>query len=147
MKETDWQTPDFMKKKSIRHYYGDSLRLMFLISAIVYAVSMSLFGNLLPVDMYAGVGIVILLVLLAGITNPHSQALMFVNVVVAGVGAYLMQTAAISFFNIDSSILFILRQLVAVLLLIAFYHSVRTVRNMMLGKIGDEPAKGEFDRK
>jgi hypothetical protein len=143
---TDWQTPDFLKNKRIRHYYGDSVRTMFVISAIVYAISIPLFGSLLPIDVYAGVGVVLLLVFLAGITNPHSKILMFANVAVAGIGAYLMQTAAISFFDTDSSILFFLRQLVALLLLFAFYQSIKSVRNMMLGKIGDEPVKGEFDK-
>jgi hypothetical protein len=146
MKETDWQTPDFMKKKSIRHYYGDSLRTMFMVSAVIYATAIPLFGSLLPFDVYASVGIVLLLVFLAGITNPHSQFVMFINVAVAGMGAYLMQTAAIQFFGQDSSVLFFLRQIVAILLLVAFYHGVRTARNMMIGKIGDEPVKGEFDK-
>lgn len=146
MRETDWQAPDFMIKKNIPHYYGDSVRAMFLISAIMYAVSIALFGSLLPFDIYTGIGLVLLLVFLAGITNPHSQALMFVNVIVSGAGVYLMQTAAISFFNSESSILFILRQFVAILLLIAFYHSVKTARNMMIGKIGDQPTSGEFSK-
>jgi hypothetical protein len=71
---------------------------------------------------------------------------MFANVAVSGVGVYLMQTAAISFFGIDSSVLFFLRQIVVILLLIAFYHSVKSVRNMMIGKIGDEATPGEFSK-
>ena len=146
MDQNDWQTPDFLKKKNIRHYYGDSVRNMFVASAIIYAVALPLFGSLLPFDVYTGIGLILVLVFLAGITNPHSRALMFVNVAVAGIGVYLMQTAAISFFGEQSSILFFLRQIVAILLLIAFYHSVKTARNMMLGKIGDDPVPGEFDK-
>jgi hypothetical protein len=146
MNQTDWQTPEFLRKKNIRHYYGDSVRNMFVISAIIYAVALPLFGSLLPFDVYTGIGLVLLLVFLAGITNPHSQMLMFANVAVSGVGVYLMQTAAISFFGIDSSVLFFLRQIVVILLLIAFYHSVKSVRNMMIGKIGDEATPGEFSK-
>lgn len=147
MNETDWQTPDFMKKKNVPHYYGDSVRNMFIASAVIYTVSLPLFGSLLPFSVYIGIALVLLLVFLAGITNPHSQLLMFVNVLVAGIGVYLMQTAAISFFNQDSSILFILRQAVVILLLIAFYDSVKTARNMLIGKIGSAPAPNEFSKK
>lgn len=147
MNETDWQTPDFMKKKNILHYYGDSVRNMFIASAVIYAIALPLFGSLLPFDVYTGIGIVLLLVFLAGITNPHSQILMFLNAAVAGIGVYLMQTAAISFFDQDSSILFVLRQVVVILLLIAFYHGVKTARNMILGKIGKDPSPAEFGGK
>jgi hypothetical protein len=146
MNETDWQTPDFMKKKNVPHYYGDSVRNMFIASAVIYAIALPLFGSLLPFNIYVGIGIVLLLVFLAGITNPHSKFLMFANVLVAGIGVYLMQTAAVSFFNQDSSILFILRQAVVILLLIAFYDSVKTARNMLIGKIGITPAPDEFNK-
>lgn len=146
MSETDWQTPDFMKKKNIPHYYGDSVRNMFIASAVIYAIALPIFGNLLPFDIYSGVGIVLILVFLAGITNPHSQILMFINAGVAGIGAYLMQTAAISGFGVDSTALFILRQIVVLLLLIAFYEAVKTARNMMIGKIGTAPAPDEFKK-
>ncbi|MBY0539257.1 hypothetical protein K2P56_02375 [Patescibacteria group bacterium] len=146
MNETDWQTPDFMKKKNIPHYYGDSVRNMFIASAVIYAIALPLFGSLLPLSVYVGIGIVLLLVFLAGITNPHSQILMFINAGVAGIGVYLMQTAAISGFGVDSTALFVLRQMVVILLLIAFYDAVKTARNMLIGKIGTAPQPGEFSK-
>lgn len=147
MNQTDWQAPDFMKRKNIPHYYGDSVRNMFIASAVIYAIALPVFGSLLPFNVYVGIGIVLLLVFLAGITNPHSQILMFSNVAVAGIGVYLTQTAAISGFGVDSVALFVLRQSVAILLLIAFYQSVKTTRNMMLKKIGTAAEPGEFNKK
>lgn len=146
MNENDWQAPDFMKKKNIPHYYGDSVRNMFIASAVIYAIALPLFGSLLPFDIYSGIGIVLLLVFLAGITNPYSQVLMFINAGVAGIGVYLMQTSAISGFGIDSTALFVLRQIVVILLLIAFYDGVKTARNMLIGKIGTAHEPGEFKK-
>lgn len=119
---------------------------MFIASAVIYAIALPLFGSLLPFDIYSGIGIVLLLVFLAGITNPYSQILMFINAGVAGIGVYLMQTAAISGFGVDSTALFVLRQIVVILLLIAFYEGVKTARNMLIGKIGTAHEPGEFKK-
>lgn len=132
---------------NIRHYYGDTVRAMFLAAAIIYAVSMPLIGNLLPLDTFSGIFMVLFLVLLAGFTNPHLKLLMLVNVLVAAAGMYLMQSAAIEFLYRDSGLMFFLRQGSAILFLFAFYDGIKTLRSMLLGQIGAEPSVREFDKK
>lgn len=134
-------------KKGIPHYYGDSMRVTFIATAILYAVAMPIWGNLLPFGDLAGIASVLILVFLAGVTNPHSNILMFLNVIVSGAGVFFLQAAAISFYKIDSVMLFFLREVAVVLLLFAFYYSVKSFRSMLLGKIGDEPVPGEFEKK
>lgn len=135
------------KKSGIPHYYGDSVRIMFVSCAIVYALSMPLFGNLIPSTTAIGIAIVLALILLAGITSPTMKWLMFVNAAVAAVGIYFLQSAAIFFLDSDSKVLFTLRELCVVLLLFAFYYSVKSFRSMVTHKIGAQSRPGEFDGK
>src|SRR3989338_11021214 len=83
----------------IEHYYGDYVRALFLGVAVLSAVAIPLFGDLLPFGTFAQVGCALLLVLLAGLTNPHSRVLMVYDVVVSGLGVFLLESAAISFYS------------------------------------------------
>ncbi len=143
----EFQPPVASQKKGIPHYYGDHMRVTFIATAILYAVAMPIWGNLLPFGDMAGIGAILILVFLAGITNPHSSAVMLLNAALSGIGVFLLQAAAISFYKTDSIMLFFLREIAVILLLFAFYYSVKSVRSMMLGKIGDEPVPGEFENK
>jgi hypothetical protein len=137
----------FFKKKGIPHYYGDSVRTMFICCAVVYTFAMPLFGNLIPSTTGISIGIVLVLVLLAGITSPMMKWLMFINAAIAAIGIYLLQSAAIFFFDTESKVLFTLRELGVLFLLFAFYYSVKSFRSMMTHKIGREGRPGEFDSK
>jgi hypothetical protein len=108
---------------------------------------MPLWGNLLPFGDIAGIISVLVLVFLAGVTNPLSKMLMLLNVIVSGAGVFFLQAAALSYYKIDSVALFLLREIAVILLLFAFYYSVKSFRSMLLGKIGDEPVPGEFEKK
>jgi len=144
--ETETIETLFGRKGKIPHYYGDSVRMMFISSAVIYAVAMPLFGNLIPVSTGTGILIVIVLAFLAGVTNPNFPWLMLINAAVAGAGIYLAEMAAISFFNTDSFVLFIMRQVVALLLLFAFYYSVKSFRSMLSGDIGAQHKAGELKK-
>lgn len=147
MEEEEFKLPETLTKKSVPHYYGDSMRVAFIATAILYAVAMPIWGNLLPFGDIAGIATVLLLVLFAGITNPHSKFVMLLDVLFSGLGVFLLQAAAISFYTTDSAILFILRETAVVLLLFAFYYSVKSFRSMILGNIGAEGTPGEFEKK
>lgn len=128
----------------VKHYYGDTVRLMYIAVALVYAVSMPLFGHLLPIGPLGGIGVVLGLVLLAGILNPHSKLLMGFSIAVSAVGLFFLQNAAITFFANDSVLLFMMRQVSAILFLVAFYHGVKSLRSMLLGTIGHSGSPDEF---
>jgi hypothetical protein len=143
----DQEMPPMFGKSGIPHYYGDSVRSMLISAAVVYALSLPIWGNLLPFDTSTGIGVVIVLVLLAGLVNPRSLMLMLVNAFVAGLGVFLLEAAAITLYKTDSVMLFFLRELCAILLLFGFYYSVRSARNMMAGKIGATASPDEFKQK
>jgi len=130
---------------NIEHYYGDYVRALFLGAAVLSAVAIPLFGDLLPFGTFVQVGSALLLVLLAGLTNPHSRVLMVYDVVVSGLGVFLLESAAISFYAADTAQLFAAREVGALALLFAFYFSIKTLRAMMLGKVGKMEKPWEFE--
>jgi hypothetical protein len=128
----------------IPHYHGDTVRMLFILVAVLSAVAIPLWGDLLPFGLIPQLAGILILVLLAGLTNPHSETVMWINTVVAGLGVLVLEASAISFYNVDPIGLFFAREVSVVLLLIAFYFSIKTVRAMTQGKIGHRVDIGEF---
>lgn len=129
----------------IPHYYGDYVRALFLAVAVLSAVAIPVFGDLLPFGTLPQVAATILLVLLAGLTNPHSRMLLLYDAVVAGIGVLLLETVAISLYRADSFELFVAREAAALAMLFAFYFSIKTLRAMALGKVGKLERPWEFE--
>src|SRR3989344_2815957 len=134
----------FFLPRNIHHYHGDIVRELFLITAVISFIAIPLWGDLLPLGTTVEVLSGILLVLLAGLTNPHGRWVLVCDAVVAGVGILLLETVAITFYFSDSFALFFFREVGAILLLFAFYYSVKTVRAMSLGKVGRKETPSEF---
>ncbi len=137
-------TVGLSRSPNIPHYYGDRVRELFVIAAVVSFVVIPLWGDLLPYGTFTQVIAGVLLVLLAGLTNPHSKAVLVADAIVSGVSVLLLETTAISLHLVQSTELFLARELSAVLLLVAFYFSVKTLRAMALGKTGKGARPNEF---
>ncbi len=133
------------KWSDIPHYYGDYIRVLFLATAALSAVAIPIVGDLLPLGTFAQVGSAILLVLLAGLTNPHSKTILLYDTAVSGLGLLLLESAAISYYSSDSMQLFAVREVGALILMFAFYFSVKTLRAMSLKKIGKFGRPWEFE--
>ena len=134
-------------KPMIRHYYGDYIRFCFLAAAVVSFIALPLWGYLLPLGLVAQIAGGLILVLLAGLTNPHGKLIMVLNAVASGVGALLIEITAINYRAIDSLQLLIVREVEVVLLVLAFYFAVKTARSMFLHKVGEVERPWEFDTK
>ena len=131
--------PFWFKTNPILHYYGDPMRRLFVVAALIFVIAVPLWGDLLPFGENAHllqIAIAIGLVILAGLTNPRSIAIFAVTMVAAALGTFLLEASAISFFPIDSFLLFSAREVAAIVLLFALYFSVKTLRAMMVGSIG-----------
>lgn len=131
-------------KRSVPHYYGDPLRRLFVAIAVLSVVVIPLWGDLLPFGTFFELGGALFLVILAGLTNPHSPTVAIIDALVAGIGALLLETAAINFFHTQSIILFLVRETGAILFLFALYFAVKTMRAMLLKQVGHQTEQGEF---
>lgn len=130
--------------RNIPHYYGDFVRILFLLTAGLAAVAIPVAGDLLPFGLLGQVGMIVLLVLLAGLTHPHGRFIMWCNVAVAGIGTLLLEYAAVRLYDAQSVELFAVRELGAFMLLIALYYGVKTVRAMATHRLGHAEEAGEF---
>ena len=134
----------FLGLYSVPHYYGNTVRMLLLTCAALSAIAIPLVGNLLPFGVLPQVGLSLLLVLLAGLTNPHGTISMVCNAVVSGVGVLLLESFAISGYPTASAGFFIASEALSLMLLFAFYYSIKTLRAMMLGKLGAWEQPEEF---
>ena len=131
----------------IRHYYGDRVRFAFLAAAVLSFVSIPFWGLILPIGLTLQVAGGLALVLLAGLTNPHSRAVLILDAIAAGAGALLIEVTAINYRHIDPLALLIVREIEVVLLVLAFYYSVKTVRAMYQHKVGKLDLPWDFEEK
>ena len=133
-----------METPKIAHYYGDPIRILFVLTAALIILAIPMAGNLLPFGTLFEVAGAIILVMLAGFVHPHGRLTIILNVIVSAIGVILLETAAVSLYRSDSLWLFLIREVGAVMLLFALYFSVKTLRAMILHKIGRRDSSVEF---
>jgi len=71
---------------------------------------------------------------------------MMLNSLFAAISVLLLESTAIIFRTSESWPLFIAREISGLLMLIAFYFSVKTLRAMSLGNIGKRDAQDNLER-
>lgn len=125
-----------VRRKPIRHYYGDITRNLFLVAGGVMIIFIPLQGSLLPTTTIFFVGGILLIGFLAGLTDPRKRWVCYSNVLISAIGLIIFEFyAATGYreegFNFD----FLIHQAIALLFFIAFYFSTKTLRAMMTGKL------------
>ena len=131
-------------QEKIAHYYGDTVRKLFLTIAAASAVVIPVWGNLLPVNLLFEIVGIVLLVFLAGFTNPVKKWGLICNTFAALFGVIAFEMAATTLYYSDSLILFAFREGIALLFLFALYFSLKTLRNMVFRTIGKKNLVGDF---
>lgn len=129
---------------TIPHYYGDYVRWCFVSTAALSLVAMATWGPILPYNVVLQVAAAVLLILLAGFTSAKSLLSMIANGTVAAVSIILIETFAVELRIVNSAALFFAREAAVLLMIAALYFSVRTARNMMMGKVGHPDSPLEF---
>ncbi len=138
-------SPKFIEWQDIPHYYGDYVRALFVGSAVLFAIAIPVFGNLIPLGTFVQVASSLVLIILAGLTNPHSRMLLLYDAVVAAIGILLLESTVITYYAQDGVPLFVIRESAAVALMFALYFSIKTLRAMSLGKLGKKDRPWEFE--
>ncbi len=128
---------------SVPHYYGDVVRIIFVVCAVTVGVLIPISGSLAAGII--GLPIVLVLVVLAGFTNPHSKAVMVLDTIAAGAGLIVAEVYAIAAYLSQSIYTFLIFEALCVLLLVALYFSAKNVRAAMMRKIGKIDGVAEFD--
>lgn len=132
----------------VRHYYGDAVRGCFLAAAALMLLGAPLYSSgdeLLANIPFIVVGIVVI-VALAALTNPYKRWVITLDAVAAGAGAALYGLWALTEYQNAGPLEFVLRGFIALLLLFAFYFSMKTLRAMMLHQIGHGDSAQDFKK-
>jgi len=128
-----------MRLENIPHYHGDYVRILFVAITALSFFSIPLFGHLVPkfgtgLEVLGG----ILLITLAGLTNPNGKIIMTINCVVSAFGILLFELSAIAYRQYDPIQLLVVREIGVLLFLMALYFSVKTVRAMYSGTMNND---------
>ncbi len=136
----------FFNVYQIPHYYGDGVRALFIIIASLMALAIPILGDVMPLGTAIQVSTIVALVILAGLTDPHSRKVFWFASALSVFGIIATESAAITYFRADGLSMFIVRELAVLFLILALYFSIKTLRAMYQGKIGHSIDLGEFDR-
>lgn len=122
------------EKKLTIHYYGDLVRFLFLLGAVVMLLTLPILNNLLPVSTFVSIFIILALALFAGFTNPRLKSTAIINTGVAIAGFVVFEYYAVSAYVTFGkfTLFFTTNQILAIIFLIASYYSVKTIRGMLL---------------
>ena len=129
---------------SVRHYYGDVVRALFIVNAIIIGAIIPLSGDI-QLAIRLGAPTIITLIVLAGFTNPHGKLILILDALFSAIGVIFAEMLSIGAYNTENWYLFFAFEVVSALFLMALYYSVKNVRAMASDKIGRIDGVGEFD--
>ena len=126
------------KKHPHPHYYGDTVRQLFIGGGLVMLLALPLFTELFPLVALYPIFTAIVIGLAAGLVNPIQRWTHYINVFLALVATMLLEWYALTIYQSvhfqesHGTILFWLSHILALNFFIAFYFSVKTVRGMFV---------------
>ncbi len=128
----------------ISHYYGDTVRRIFLGTAVILFASAPFFPDsavvLIPLLLVGAVT----LITLSALTNPKNKLIMVANAIASLVGVVLFELLAIAAYRAEVGLAMVAFQALTIAFIFALYLSLKTVRAMELHQIGKRDLPGEF---
>lgn len=116
----------------VPHYHGHTVRVIFVIEAVVLIVAQST-GAELPLSTFGAVASAVVLVVAAGITHPRLSKIHWLNAFLAVFGTLLFGMAAVEHYRSGLSLFdpsFTYVEALALLSLVALYLTTRTIRGL-----------------
>lgn len=121
----------------IVHYYGDTVRQLFLAAGIIIALSIPFFAHLIPVPNLISLAVVLVLVFLAGYTSPRKKMVIMIDVLTSALAILVFGNHASLIWSSNhkdwhSTIFFWMLITLVIIFIFAFYYSVKSFRWMFL---------------
>lgn len=124
------------------HYYGDAVRVIFIVAGLVMIIIFPFFSNILKIPVVVPILAVLILAVLGGFLNPRQTWIIAVNTVVSILGCGIFQYYAANAYltlspTSDINVAFFwANQVLAILFFVAIYLSVKSFR----GKLVSSPS-------
>ena len=132
---TDDNYAEEKRKQKLRakHYYGDTVRSLFVLGAIIMAVMLPVFNDQIPLPTIVSIAVIVFIGLMAGLTDPTRHWVAWVNVLICiGVVIVLEYTAIQAFAHIGQQFWFFwVNQILVVDFFVALYFGMKTLRGML----------------
>lgn len=121
---------DLTTRSGTAHYYGDIVRLLFLVASGVMLVGLPAFAGYLPNPTIMSVFAIVVLGCAAGLTNPNQPWSSVVNAIISVIGFIVFESYAVAAYNNASSFSFLAANIVlGFIFMAAIYFSLKTVRS------------------
>ena len=101
-------------------------------AAVVMIICLPMVLDYITLPISISVGGIILLGVLAGLTNPQQVWIMILDTLAALIGSIVFETAAIGAFVRRLDYFFVINQILALLFLFALYYATKTWRGKMI---------------
>lgn len=121
-------------RRRIPHYHGDAVRALFFAGAIILVVAQST-GADLRLSTGGAITLAVLLVVVAGVTNPAKTWIHWLDAALAILGTFFFGSAAVEHYRAGVSVFdasFAYIEALALLSLVALYFTTRTLRGFRL---------------
>lgn len=125
-----------MENQPIPHYYGNIVRVIFIVTAAYLLLGLPAMTALFGVPVIVSIIGVVILGAAAGITNPAKKFSLQLNVFVSLL--FLVAFAYLAWFGYDNGFgtdVQIANQLAAVALLVASYFSIKSLRGTAIDRL------------
>lgn len=122
------------------HYYGDTIRGLFMFTGALMVVTLPFFSSLIHMPITISIIAMLALAVLGGFLNPIQKLIIIIDTLVAVLGFIAFEYYAVdTYLNVDPTIsshiyFFWLNQIFALLFFLAVYLCVKTFRAKILTK-------------
>ena len=129
---------------ALPHYYGDYVRKLFMGGAVLILICAPFLRDYVPFALpFEIVGAVIVIVL-GALTSPKKRWVMACNAVVSSMFILAFEAFAFYAYAQGDTLVFMVRELLAIIFVFALYFSGKTLRAMLMQQIGMREPPGEF---
>jgi hypothetical protein len=118
------------------HYYGDEVRRLFLLGAVVMALTLPFFQDLIHQPLEVSLGAILIVGIAAGLTNPRQGWVAMMDIVISIVATLVFEYNAVQNYSLygSGSGLFWADQVLALIFLVALYYASKTLRGSWLNR-------------
>lgn len=122
---------DLVTQSKPAHYYGDIVRILFLVACAVMLVGLPAFLGYTHLPTIVSVFAMLILGCAAGLTNPNQLWSAVLNVIISVFGFMVFESFAVIAYTNAESFPFLASNLcLGFIFIAAVYYSVKTVRGM-----------------
>lgn len=121
------------------------MRQLFIAAAALMLIGAPFYADELRTEFPFVVVGALVLVALAALASPHKHLVFVASAIASGVGAFIYEVWALYSYQESTWVQFGLREAIAIIFLISFYFSVKTVRAGLTHMVGKHDTAGEFD--